>query len=233
VSDAAPRVLDLRADPDADLEPVVEHLRAGGVVAHPTETVYGLGSACIEEGVRRVGVLKRREAGKPLIALVPSAASVSGLRWTDAARELASIFWPGSLTLVLADPERLFPPGVRHPVDGTVAVRVSPHPVAARLVSALGAPLTSTSLNAPGEPPAASGHQATRVVLGLGGSDVFVLDAGTLRPSGPSTVVDCTGPEPIVLRVGTVPVERLRCAIPGRSLREGSAPRAWGSRDRE
>lgn len=214
MSDAVPSVLDLRADPDADLAPVVEHLRAGGVVAYPTETVYGLGSACTEEGVRRVQALKRRDADKPLIALVPSAESVSSLRWTDAARELAATFWPGALTLVLEDPERTFPVGVRHPVHGTVAVRVSPHPVAARLVSALGAPLTSTSLNAPGEPPAASGHEATRVVLGLGGSDVFVLDAGTLPPSGPSTVVDCTGPEPIVLRVGTVPVERLRCVLP-------------------
>ena len=211
---AAPTVWDLRADPELDLEPVVAHVRAGGVIAYPTETVYGLGSTCTDEGVRRVRALKRRDGDKPLIALVASAAAASGLRWTDAARELAAIFWPGALTLVLEDPARLFPPGVRHPVDGTVAVRVTPHPVAARLVAALGGPLTSTSLNAPGESPASSGQEAARVVLRLGGSDVFVLDAGTLPPSGPSTVVDCTGPEPIVLRAGSVPVERLRCAIP-------------------
>ena len=100
MSDAVPSALDLRADPDADLAPVVEHLRAGGVVAYPTETVYGLGSACTEEGVRRVQALKRRDADKPLIVLVPSAESVSSLRWTDAARELAATFWPGAISIV-------------------------------------------------------------------------------------------------------------------------------------
>lgn len=209
-----PRRIDLRSDPDADLAPVVAHLRGDGVVAYPTETVYGLGSACTEEGVRRVRRLKQRDADKPLIVLVPSAEAVRGLRWTDPARELAAIFWPGPLTLVLDDPEGLFPPGVRHAATGSVAVRVTPHPIAARLVAALDGPLTSTSLNAPGEPPVSSGHEALRVVQALGGSDVLVLDGGTLPPSGPSTVVDCTGVEPVLIREGTVPVSRLRCAFP-------------------
>ena len=193
-----PPVLDLRGDPDADLAPVVAHLRAGGLVAYPTETVYGLGSACTPDGVRRVRALKRREADKPLIALVASREAVAGLEWTESARILADIFWPGGLTLVLRDPEGLFPPGVRDEAAGTVGVRVSPHPVAARLVAELGAPITSTSLNLPGEEPASSGHEAARLVRALGGSDVWVLDGGTLPPSGPSTVVDCTGPEPQV-----------------------------------
>ena len=210
----APRRLDLRADIEPDLGTVVVHLRAGGVIAYPTETVYGLGSACTAAAVDRIRALKRRDADRPLIALVASAEAVAGLAWTPSARELAKVFWPGALTLVLEDPAHIFPPGVRHPSEGTVGVRVSPHPTAARLVAALGAPLTSTSLNLSGEPPVSSGHEAMRVVQALGGSDVLVLDGGTLPPSRPSTVVDCTGPEPVVLREGSVPVARLRCAIP-------------------
>jgi L-threonylcarbamoyladenylate synthase len=209
-----PRRLDLIRDPEADFTPVVEHLEAGGVISYPTETVYGLGSACVDVGIHRIQELKRRGPDKPLLVLVQSAEAVEGLRWTDDARELAGIFWPGSLTLLLEDPSGIFPCGVRHGETRAVGVRVSPHPTVARLVEALGAPLTSTSLNLPGEPPALGGREAFGVVRRLGGDDVWVLDGGALPPSGPSTVVDCTGPEPIVIREGTVPIGRLRCAIP-------------------
>ena len=207
------RRLDLRADPDADLTEVAEWIRGGGVVAYPTETVYGLGGACTPEGVRLVQAHKPRN-GKPMIALVESVESVEALAWTPSARALAEIFWPGSVTLVLADPAGIFPPGVRHPTTDTVAVRVTPHPVASRLVTTLGAPLTSTSLNAPGDVPVTSGHDALDLVERIGGTGVWVLDGGTLPQSEPSTIVDCTGAEPTVLREGAVPLERLRCAIP-------------------
>jgi len=210
-----PRRLDLRGDPEADLTSVVEHLEAGGVIAYPTETVYGLGSVCADAGIRRIQELKRRSPMKPLIVLVQSADSVVELRWTDDARALAGVFWPGPLTLVLEDPSGMFPRGVRHDKTRAVGVRVSPHPTVERLLAAMGAPLTSTSLNLPGEPPAAAGHEALGVVRKLGGGDVVLLDAGTLPPSGPSTVVDCTGSEPVVLREGSVPIGRLQCTIPG------------------
>ena len=209
-----PRRLDLIRDPEADFTPVVEHLEAGGVISYPTETVYGLGSACVDVGIHRIQELERRGPDKPLLVLVQSAESVEGLRWTDDARELAGIFWPGALTLLLEDASGIFPRGVRHGETRAVGVRVSPYPTVARLVAALGAPLTSTSLNLPGEAPASAGREAFRVVRRLGGDDVWVLDVGALPPSGPSTVVDCTGPEPIVIREGTVPIGRLRCAIP-------------------
>jgi L-threonylcarbamoyladenylate synthase len=212
--DPTSRIVDLRADPDTPLDEVAVHLRAGGVIAYPTETVYGLGSACVPSGVSRVRDLKRREPEKPLIALVESAAAIADLVWSDAARELARIFWPGAVTLVLADPGRIFPPGVRDDKTGAVGVRVSPHALVVRLLDELGGPITSTSLNAPGGPPAASGREAARLVRELDGHHVWVLDAGTLPPSGPSTVVDCTGAEPVVIREGAVPVGRLRCAIP-------------------
>jgi L-threonylcarbamoyladenylate synthase len=206
------RVLDLRGDPGADFAEVVAHVRSGGLIAYPTETVYGLGGACTPGGVRAVRAVKGRTDGKPLLALVPSADSVGHLRWTEAARELASIFWPGALTLVLEDPEHIFPAGVRDPDTDAVGVRVTPHPVAARLVEALGMPLTSTSLNEAGGVPAASGSDARSVLERLGALDVWLLDAGTLPPSAPSTVVDCTREEPVVLREGVVSLARLRCA---------------------
>jgi L-threonylcarbamoyladenylate synthase len=209
-----PRTLDVWADVERHLREILEHLAAGGLIAYPTETVYGLGGALRADAVARVRELKGREGGKPLLVLVPSADSVSGLRWTPSARDLARIFWPGPLTLVLEDPLGIFPAGVRDEDTHAVGVRVSPHPVVARLVSGLGGPLTSTSLNVPGESPAASGGEASKVVTSLHAPDVLVLDWGTLAPSLPSSVVDCTGDEPVVIREGAVPTSRLRCAVP-------------------
>jgi len=209
-----PRTLDVRVATDAAVAEAVAHLRRDGLIAYPTETVYGLGGPATESAVERVRALKARERGKPLIALVGSAESVSGLRWTAAARELARAFWPGALTLVLEDPLGIFPRGVRSEDTHAVGVRVSPHPLVARLLEGLGGPLTSTSLNAPGEAPAESGTEAVEVVERLGALETLVLDAGKLTPSLPSSVVDCTGPEPVVLREGAVPTSRLRCAVP-------------------
>lgn len=206
--------LDLRGDPEADLSGVVTHLRAGGLIAYPTETVYGLGGAPSEVVAAELRRLKGRGRDQPFMVLVESAEAVQDLGWTDGARELAGIFWPGPLTLVLSDPLGIFPVGVRDESTGAVGVRVSPHALVRRLLDQLGGPLTSTSLNASGEAPATSGSDAVEVVRRLGGRSVLVLDGGTLPSSAPSTIVDCTGPEPVVIREGTVPIKRLRCAIP-------------------
>lgn len=202
--------------PDAPaLLPAAEHARRGGILAYPTETVYGFGGRCDSDTVRRVRAMKRREQDKPLLVLVRDADEVAALRWTDEARELARIFWPGSVTLVLEDPGHLFPEGVRSPW-GAVAVRVSPHPVVALLLDALDGPLTSTSANAPGSPPARSGEESLAAAAALkAGAELLVVDIGLLPASGPSTLVDCTGPAPVVVREGTVPLHRLRCVLPG------------------
>lgn len=208
--------LDLRGDaPDAAaLAPAADHLRSGGIVACPTETVYGFSGLCSPESVARVRALKRREAHRPLLLLVRGVEDVRGLVWSDEARELAAVFWPGALTLVLADPLRIFPDGVRS-AAGAVAVRVSPHPFVETLLGLVQAPLTSTSANAPGGVPARSGAEVMELVAELGyGEEILVVDGGTLPESGPSTIVDCTGPVPTVIRQGTVPVSRLRCALP-------------------
>ena len=215
----APRTIDVRVVTDEAVAEVVAHLRRDGLIAYPTETVYGLGGTMSAAAVGEVRALKAREQGKPLIALVASAESVSGLRWTEEARELARAFWPGALTLVLEDPLDIFPRGVRNEDTHAVGVRVSPHPLVARLLEGLGGPLTSTSLNAPGEAPAESGGEAVEVIMRLGAPGALVLDAGKLTPSVPSSVVDCTGPEPVVLREGAVPTSRLRCAVPSLQVR--------------
>ena len=209
-----PARLDLRLDPEADLDPVLEHLHAGRPLAYPTETVYGLGGAVTPVCVARVQELKGRDARQPFLLLVAAAAAVPGLRWTDAAYELAEHFWPGALTLVLSDPEDIFPEGVRGGPGGGVGVRVSPHPLVRRLLAAYELPLISTSMNESGAAPARSGADALAVAERMGASDVLVLDWGTLPPSEPSTVLDCTGETPVVVREGSVPVGRLRCVIP-------------------
>lgn len=211
-----PTTLDFRAPPfDAEvLREVVEHLRSGGLVAYPTETVYGFGCALVPGALERLLALKGRDPDRPLLLLVPEGDGTGDLRWTAEARELAAAFWPGALTLVLADPNERFPPGIRSP-EGGVAVRRTPHPVAAALVEALAAPLTSTSANRPGDAPALSAEEAEAAARSLGaGAEMWVLDGGTLAPSPPSTVVDCTGPEIRVLRPGAVPPQRLRCVRP-------------------
>jgi len=208
-----PDRIDLREDPDASLQGAVSLLRDGGVVAHPTETVYGFGSLATPAGIARLGALKGRADQRPFIVLVRSAEEIAELEWTDEATELASVFWPGSVTLVLKDPLATFPPGVRSD-EGTVAVRVSPHPIVKRLLDSVDAPLTSTSLNRPGETPARSSAQAADVIREIDGAGVLLLDAGTLPESQTSTIIDCSRQASRILRVGTVPLSRLRCVIP-------------------
>jgi L-threonylcarbamoyladenylate synthase len=212
-----PRRLDFRASPPdaSELESVVRHLRDGGLVAHPTETVYGFGGLVQRRALERLAELKSREHDKPFLLLVPSARSVARLEWTEEARELARAFWPGSVTLVLSDPGRTFPLGIRSE-RGAVAVRQSSHPLTRRLLELLDEPLTSTSANVPGGLPASSGEQAFHEAKALGaGMEMWVLDAGALSESSASTIVDCTGPTPRILRAGATPAGRLRCVVPG------------------
>jgi L-threonylcarbamoyladenylate synthase len=211
-----PRMVDVRmGEPAPDLlDEVVSHLRRQGMVAMPTETVYGFSCLLQDPPLREVRRLKGREGDRPFLVLVPDAASVSDLAWSAQARELAEVFWPGALTLVLRDPLRRFPEAVRSREDG-VAVRVSPHPVARAVVEGVGEPMVSTSANPPGGSPALSAREALSAAVALGAGDtLWVLDGGILGPSEPSTIVDCTGPEPLVLRAGAVPVYRLRCVLP-------------------
>ena len=212
-----PRVIDFReCTRTADtLDSVLAHLRRGGLLAYPTETVYGFGGLPTPAVIERLVTLKKREPAKPMLLLVQDREAVSDLTWTPQAIELADVFWPGSVTLVLSDPGARYPEGVRG-LDGGVAVRVSPHPLVRELVSGVGGPIVSTSANRPGEAPALDARGALGAAVAAGaGEDLWVLDGGALEPSLPSTIIDCSGPEAVVLRQGAIPLGRVRCVLPG------------------
>lgn len=193
---------------------VADHLDAGGLLAYPTETVYGFGGLVRPAAIERLAQAKRRRGERPFLVLVHSMESVAELGWTPAAMELAELFWPGALTLILEDPHGRFPNGVRS-MSGAVAVRVSPHPVVRGIIESTGEALTSTSANVPGTPPALDLEAALGAADALGFGDIVLgLDGGSLEPSLSSTVVDCTGPAPAIVREGVIPVTRLRCVRP-------------------
>ena len=199
---------------DATLPTVVAHLRAGKLLAYPTETVYGLGSRARAADVQALARLKGRRPDKPFLLLVSdrSMAEQHGLAFSEAANALARAFWPGPLTLVLPGGGGRLPDQLRGP-EGGIAVRWTSHAATARLVGALGEPLTSTSANLPGRPHAPGAEAierdfATAVKDGL----LLVLDGGVLGNSPPSTIVDCTQPLPRLVREGAITVEELRRA---------------------
>lgn len=169
---------------------VAEHLRSGGIIAYPTETVYGLGCALRTEALE---ALARFKGIRPFLLLIGGPEDVPGLSWTGDARRLAEAFWPGPLTLALTAERDAYQPRVVGP-DGGVAVRVSPHPAIPDLLDAAGGPVTSTSANEPGRPPARDGESAAAVAAAVEaeGGDVLVLDGGRLPEAPPSTIVRCT-----------------------------------------
>jgi L-threonylcarbamoyladenylate synthase len=201
---------------EASLAATIAHLQVGGILAYPTETVYGFGSAVDFDSVERLVNLKRRPSAKPFLLLVSSSDMISrlGLHITSSAARIAARHWPGPVTLVLPGGERRVPDRLRGP-EGGVAVRWTPHVGLTRLIQAYGDPITSTSANLPGVPPAMA---ATEILEqwsdAVTRGKIRVLDGGRLSPSNPSTVIDCTGPRPRVIRPGAVPASTLRESAP-------------------
>lgn len=220
--------IDLVTDPDADLSPAVECLRRNGLVAHPTETVYGLGSRVTVRGAAALARVKRRPDSSPFILLVRSPAELEDLSWGPEAEALARRFWPGPLTLVIPDPKRVFPPGVRSPAGG-VAARVSPDRAVARLLEQLGEPMTSTSANPGGASPALSARAAKDALRILGAADYVVVDGGAREGAVPSTIISCLGPEPAVLRDGALARSELETALRGARRGPRVASRKFGA----
>lgn len=201
---------------EASLRDTIAHLHDGGVLAYPTETVYGFGTAVDHASVETLVRMKRRPPFKPFLLLIAGSEMLGrlGLHLTPAASRLAAVHWPGPLTLVLPGGERRVPARLRGP-EGGVAVRWTSHEGLSRLIRAYGEPITSTSANRPGVPPAT----AARAVVEQWGDAIVrgtlrVLDGGRIPDSPPSTVVDCTGRYPRVIRPGAIPATVLRQAIP-------------------
>lgn len=195
-----------------------EVLRGGGLVAFPTETVYGLGGdARDDRAVARIYQAKGRPRFNPLIVHVPDLAAARAFALFDARAEaLAAQFWPGPLTLVL--PLRA-DAGLSALVTAelpSVAVRVPAHPVAQALLRAFGGPLAAPSANPSGR---VSPTRAAHVLDGLSGRIEAVLDGGSCTVGVESTILGLVG-APLLLRPGGVPAEALEAAL-GRDLPTG------------
>jgi L-threonylcarbamoyladenylate synthase len=199
---------------DAAIPVVAAHLERDGLLAYPTETVYGLGSGPSVPALAALARIKGRAPDKPFLLLIsgPAMASEWGLVMSPSARALSAAFWPGPLTLVLPGGEGRLPDELRGR-EGGIAVRHTSHTGIARLVAATGRPLTSTSANRPGQAPA-PGPDRISQVFGpeIERGELLVLDGGVLGNVPPSTWVDCTGPMPRLVREGAIPRAELRRA---------------------
>jgi L-threonylcarbamoyladenylate synthase len=203
-----------------ELDRIVTFLSGGGILGYPTETVYGLGGEPTTEVVEAVRALKGRDDGRPFLVLLPRTEPVWDvpLRWglslPSWAIGLAECFWPGPLTLVLSDLEERFPSGVRN-ASGGVAVRVSSHPFVEALMAGWDRPLISTSANLSGKNAALTAEEVRTLVEGArSGGGVWIVDGGPASSTMPSTLIDCTGERPRLVREGAIPAETLRATLP-------------------
>ena len=229
---AKPTTRVLQADAAAIAE-AVNVLEAGGLVAFPTETVYGLGADATDgRAVARLYQAKGRPAFNPLIAHVADGAAARRLAQFDAdAARLAEAFWPGPLTLVL--PKTISCPVAALATAGldTIAVRVPRHKVAEKILAGFGRPVVAPSANRSGHiSPTAAAH----VLADLGGRIDLIIDGGATPVGVESTIVACLG-EPVLLRPGGTPrdaieraLEKKIAAPAAKSKSAGDAPLAPG-----
>lgn len=193
--------------PDPELlQRAAAALRAGEIVAFPTDTFYGLAvDPTIGAAVARLFEAKGRPADRAVPLIAADAAGIAQMfgALTADARRLADRFWPGPLSLVLTAPPSFAAVAA---ADGTVAVRVPAHDVARGLARAAGGTITATSANLSGAPPAIAAHS---VVASLGAAVAVVLDGGDAPGGTPSTIVDARARPVRLVRAGAVPWERV------------------------
>ena len=195
----------LHIDQDGWLKPALATLEGGGLVAFPTDTVYGLGvNATLEDSVRQLFEVKERDLSKPIPLLLDSAEALTeiALDISQMAERFAHYFWPGPLTIVVRRrPEFAYLGGEQE----TVGARVPDHRIALTLLKGIG-PLAVTSANLSGEP----NTRTTQETYGqLSGRIDLIIDGGETPGGSPSTVVDCTGDHPVILREGPITMEDL------------------------
>jgi L-threonylcarbamoyladenylate synthase len=195
-----------------DIEFAASFLRSGEVVAFPTETVYGLGgNAFDEKALRKIFAAKGRPADNPLIIHIGATEQLAEIvsQITPAAQRLIEAFWPGPLTVVLPKAERI--PLLATANLQTVGVRAPAHPTANAFLRACGVPVAAPSANLSGRP---SPTTWQAVAQDLDGRIACILQGGQTRVGLESTVVDCAGDTPHVLRAGAVTLEQLRAVLP-------------------
>ena len=184
----------------------------GGVIAFPTDTVYGLGASVWQPAaIAGLYAVKGRPDGKALPVLLadPDDWRLVAAALPETARLLMAAFWPGGLTMVL--PRRPEVPDIVGPLAPTVAMRVPAHGALRRVLARTG-PLASSSANRSGQPPLES---ALAVSDALGAGLALVLDGGAVLPGLPSTVVDLTAAHPVILRHGVVPADEIARVLAG------------------
>jgi L-threonylcarbamoyladenylate synthase len=192
----------LRADREGSILRAAETIMAGGVVAVPTESFYGLAvNALNKKAVERLLKIKKRREDHPILILIPSGDALSRyvVRISPAAFEIMKAFWPGGLTMVFeAGP--ILPPMLTGG-SGKIGVRLSSHPVPTDLARVAGVAITGTSANVSGEPPCADSGELLKAL----GSEVdLILDEGKTAGGKGSTVLDVTVKPPVILREGMV-----------------------------
>ena len=192
---------------DEELKEAAGILRSGGLVAFPTETVYGLGGNALEEdAARKIYAAKGRPSDNPLIAHVSCVEEVEPLvkEIPEAGRKLMEAFWPGPLTMIFPKSEKV-PYGTTGGLD-TVAIRMPDDPVANRLIALAGVPVAAPSANTSGRP---SPTTADHVWQDMNGRIDMIIDGGPVGIGVESTIVDVSSAVPAVLRPGAITMEML------------------------
>lgn len=190
----------------ASIARAADILKAGKIVAFPTDTVYGVGAIPSQPGaVARLYVAKDRPPDKAIPILLADVDDLYAVvtEVSDTVRRLIDRFWPGGLTLVLPKSRKI--PSEVSPT-ATVAVRLPDLPLTRDVIAAVGSPLAVTSANRSGQP---SPRTAAEALAQLGNRIAAVLDGGTCPGGVPSTILDCTTDPPRLLRAGAIPVEAL------------------------
>lgn len=201
----------LRIDPEnperAVLDRAAEAVMRGGVIAFPTDTLYGLGCSLLDPAaVDMISRLKRRDPSHAVISLIPDTEQAWGLALDigPVAERLMRKYWPGPLSLIFLG-SAYVPPQVQGK-GGTVALRCPKDTLSHALLHRIGGPVVSSSANLSGQPPA---ETAEDVVRTFGNQLDLVLDGGPRRGGVPSTLVDVSGPRPKLLRRGELDVTAL------------------------
>ena len=195
--------------PASEIQTALEILQRGGIVAFPTDTVYGLGTLAFNnKAIESIYTAKNRPIEKAIPILIGDLSDLDQVadNIPNMALRFATRFWPGPLTCIVPKKQTI-PPAVS--ATDTVAVRIPDHPDAIALLRAAG-PMAVTSANISGQP---SPSTAQEVYEQLNGRIPLILDGGKTKGGVPSTLVDCTGEQPVILREGPITLSELLVAF--------------------